>query len=220
MAAYTRSQWQNAINNNESQHIDFENDDLNCGSNLPIRYAAKKGNTRIFKLLLNNSLVDPSDNGDSAIIDASDNGHTEIVELLLKDPRVDPTSMGNASIIMAANNGHTDVFKLLLNDPRVDPSAQENAAILKASRGGCFDIVKLLCEDKRVDPSDNWNDSIIEAYFRKPEKHTNPHSAQLYVNIVDILFLDQRVKKMLMKNEKKLYEIINKKHIRNKIFKF
>ncbi|KAJ2991885.1 hypothetical protein HDV02_003400 [Globomyces sp. JEL0801] len=123
--------------------------------NLAIRFASRKGQTEIVKLLLKDSRVDPSAQNNSAIREAATYGHIEIVKLLLHDSRVDPSAQNNSAIQGAATYGHIEIIKLLLQDSRVDPSAQNNSAIHGASTYGHIEIVKLLLHDSRFIATNN-----------------------------------------------------------------
>ena len=143
-------------------------------------FAVKSNLTFVTELLLNDPRVDPSDDNNYAIEDASFTGHTEVVKLLLADPRVNPAAADNYAIRWASQNGHADVVALLLADPRLDPAAL-NYAIRGASQEGHADVVKLLLNDPRVDPAVANNYAIRFA-------SENGHAA-----VVKLLLADPRV---------------------------
>lgn len=80
-------------------------------------------------LLINRSDVDPSAEGNYAIVFSSYKGHTEMVRFLLTHPKVDPTIRNNYCIKFASLNGYPDVVRLLLSRPDVDPTIEDNIAI-------------------------------------------------------------------------------------------
>ena len=111
-------------------------------------------------LLLADPRVDPSDQGNKAIINAVAAGNEEMVALLLQDKRVDPSDQGNKAIIQASLHGHTEILRMLLANFRVNPSAVSNLAIKLAAREGRFEAVRLLLQDSRVDPTANQNRAL------------------------------------------------------------
>ena len=193
MALSEEKKWEISIDGDNSVYIELGMADLTLSDNFPIRYAAKKGNTRIFKMLLENTIVNPSTLDNEAIIMASKNGHTEIVKLLLNDQRVDPSEDWNACIREASINGHLEIVKLLLNDSRTDPSELNNSAIIKSYN---------------LDPTKftNWNWEIVLS--KKLDK------------IVALLFKDKRVRNMLKINNIDIYKELNKELTKNKVIEF
>lgn len=135
----------------------------------------------IIKVLLLDSRVDPSLNGNKAIISASENGLTDIVAILLSDPSINPGDHVNAPIGFAAKNGHTSVVELLLKDPRVDPIDDNNYALVEASRYNRVATVKLLLLDPRINPSAMKNNAL------------NIASLNGHIEIVKLLLQDPRV---------------------------
>ena len=105
------------------------------------------------KILLADSRVDPSAQGNLAVLRASQNSHTEVVKILLADSRIDPSINDNYAIKFASMNGFPEVMKLLLADKRVDPSANNNEPIRWAfdkwtQRG--TDVAKLLLASDKI----------------------------------------------------------------------
>jgi ankyrin repeat protein len=92
----------------------------------------------VVNLLLNNSSVDPSDQNNKAIKEASRLGHAEIVEALLKDQRVNPTAENNEAIILAVFNGNLETVTLLLRNPIVRATVYKNidASLIMAELDG------------------------------------------------------------------------------------
>ena len=131
--------------------------------------------------------VDPSDNDNYAIREASRNGHTEVVKLLLADPKVDPSASNNDAIRWASQNGHTEVVKLLLTDHRVDPATWNNEPIRYASQNGHAEVVKLLLADPRVDPSAE-NNYAIKLATRNGHSEVVKLLLEYYSSINNIFF--------------------------------
>lgn len=127
--------------------------------------AIQNGDAETINILLH--YVDPSEDQNEALIEASRRGYVEIVDMLLKDPRVNPNDMGSGSISLAAAEGRFELVKRLLEDPRIDPNGTgdegQEAAIVYASLYGYYDIVKILLNDFRVNPSIQYNQAIIDA---------------------------------------------------------
>lgn len=116
--------------------------------------------------------------------------------------------------------------KSLLKNKKVDVSAEDNWAIELASTSGHFDIVKLLLDDKRVDPTDNRNWTIQSTYKKAyydildsvNKKNFNIFSFNNeYVNIIKLLWKDERVKSSLKNDDDELYEELIKQDISDKI---
>lgn len=115
--------------------------------NLPIRWAAKNGHTKMVKLLLKDSRVDPTAKENMALKNAVRNGHLEIVKRLLADLRIVPTVL---CVDLAAESGHLEIVKLFLADPRIIPTAD---CVNGAAENGHLEIVKLLLADSRIVPT-------------------------------------------------------------------
>lgn len=130
---------------------------------------------------LNQTRIDPSAQGNTAIVSASEKGSEEIVKLLLSHPKVDPTVKCNTSLMNAIKFGRLDNVKLLLADSRVNPTDQGNLAIIWASREGFPLIVQLLMNDVRVDSSAQENQALCWA------------SDNGHIEIVNLLLKDKRV---------------------------
>lgn len=119
--------------------------------------------------------------------------------------------------------------KLLLKNKKIDVSAEDNWAIELASTSGHFDIVKLLLDDKRVDPTDNRN-WTIQATYKKAyydildsvnKKNFDIFSFNNeYVNIIKLLWRDERVKNSLKNDDDDLYDKLIKQDIIDKIEEF
>lgn len=77
------------------------------------------GNVEIVKSLIENDLVDPSEQNNYAIIIASRDNKLEIIKQLLKDDRVDASDNNNKAIRLAFKNEHYEIVKLLFNIEKV-----------------------------------------------------------------------------------------------------
>ena len=84
--------------------------------------AVKDNDIKNVKLLLNDSMVDPSAADNYAIRWASYKGQLDVVKLLLNDPRVDPSDSNNQAIRVASDQGHIDVVKLLWKNKKIKDS--------------------------------------------------------------------------------------------------
>jgi ankyrin repeat protein len=139
-------------------------------------------------ILLNDSRVDPSNEDNQAIINASIQGHFEIVQLLLQDPRVDPSA--NEAIQIASEYGYFEIVRSLLQESRVDPSDQNNIAIQRAIQNGNSEVVRILLEDSRVNSNDQPNDWEEEDVVFNEIVHASECG---YFEIVRLLLEDGRV---------------------------
>uniref|UniRef100_A0A6C0D160 Uncharacterized protein n=1 Tax=viral metagenome TaxID=1070528 RepID=A0A6C0D160_9ZZZZ len=144
--------------------------------------------------------VNPTDNRNEAIRQASEHGAIEIATILLfwlgpEYQYVDPTDNNNEAIRMASFYGHTKIVRLLLKWKSpigfedVDPTVNNNEAIRKAGENGHVEIVKMLLKwrgtgrlnGKKVDPA-VYNNQIIKIA-----------SLQGFTEIVKLLINDERV---------------------------
>jgi hypothetical protein len=142
--------------------------------------AVKTGNTRRVEQLLASGHLDPSVNGNEALIAAIHGGHVDTIEVLLADPRltlcttvlleavwshrldvflclymhprVPSRAFGSLAVVWAAEIGNADVVEFLLLDRLVDPAMDGNWALLEACHAGHFSVVELLLADERVWP--------------------------------------------------------------------
>ena len=139
--------------------------------------ACKNGDIRSVRLLLKDPHVNPADDHNQAIIQASAHGHEDIVRLLMSDARVNAADENSIALYWAAINGYDRVVRLLLNDPRINPVM----SFLEACEEGQTESVRILLADPRVDPAVNNNQAIIKA------------SSNGHVEIVRLLMADPRV---------------------------
>jgi Ankyrin repeats (3 copies) len=121
-------------------------DSYNCA----LKWAARRGNFDLVRLLLADPHVDPSAWNQSAIRVASMFGRTEIVRTLLAHPRVDPSVDNQCAFRTASANGHKVTVRLLLADTRVDPSANNQEAIGMAREYGRAGTIQPLVADPCV----------------------------------------------------------------------
>jgi len=108
--------------------------------------------------LLKDPKVDPSRDGNEALLSAVHHGLVDTVDRLLQDPRIDPTELNNRVLVLALDRGNRKVLKRLLEDRdasgrlRVDPSV--GGLLSHAVRIGQVDMVDLLLQDPRVNPAE------------------------------------------------------------------
>jgi hypothetical protein len=84
--------------------------------------AVERDDFEVILFLIEIKLVNPSDDYNYAIREASCNGTLKTVDLLLKDTRVDPTEIENYCIRYAYDNNKHSIVELLWNDLRVKTS--------------------------------------------------------------------------------------------------
>ena len=70
-------------------------------------------------LLIKDNDVNPANNNNYAICEASKLGNFDIVVLLLKDERVDPSVNYNESTFWANNNEYYNILEVIWKDQRV-----------------------------------------------------------------------------------------------------
>jgi hypothetical protein len=138
----------------------------------------------MFKQVMLDARVDPSNPARRIFVIACAKGHTEIVKLLLQDPRIDPSFDDNFPISCASQNGHLEVVNLLLADARVSASTGNSHELFNTTvYYGQLEVVKRLLEYPHIDPSDNGNRALQIA---KQEGHTL---------IEELLLTDPRVRR-------------------------
>jgi ankyrin repeat protein len=125
-------------------------------------------------LLLADRRVDPTEDGDDALVQATYNWHGEIVKMLLEDGRV---NLNNDVMIEAIKHNNIDIVELLLKDKRIEV----NGSLLIYTNS--TEAIKLLLEDGRADPAYKNSLCLALAHYRG---HTD---------IVKLLLVDNRVNK-------------------------
>jgi ankyrin repeat protein len=168
--------------------------------------AVKSNSIKEVKKVLSNPKLKTLNNPNINMRYAAEYGFSDILKLLLSDDRFDPTE-NNAALDLASRNGHTEIVKLLLNDPRIDPTFN-NYAIQLSSSNGHFEIVKLLLKDKRVEPNVDNNYPFRAALTKG------------YINIKELLFKNESVKKYLKKEDYPIYKDFLNKDLKEKIGNF
>jgi len=162
----------------------------------------KYGLTEYFIRAVESGKVDPSTDGNSAIILAARGGYLDIVKYLMsldKSYKIDPSANDNCAIRWAAWGAHLDIVKYLMSldkSYKIDPSASDNYAIRVAAQRGHLDVIKYLMSlDKsyKVDPSANDNTAI-----RYAVKNNRPR-------VVEYILTLDRVKETLSEYESDRY---------------
>jgi ankyrin repeat protein len=123
--------------NPHARHIQF-----------PVQFAAVEGNLEVYKLLVADPRVHPEEEGDLALIGASQRGHTEIVKEMLADPRIQNF---DRALIEALLHGVDGVVNIISTSDRIDRSTlasnpQLSEAFGKACTHGYADCVRNLLE--------------------------------------------------------------------------
>jgi hypothetical protein len=108
----------------------------------------------------------------------------------------------------AINNNDIESVKLLINDSQVDINRADDWAFQLCSEKGYTEIFKLLLKDERIIPYGYSNYAIRYAFQNK------------HFDIVRALLEKDILKKILKKNDIKLYNEIAKKLIKKNIEKF
>ena len=140
--------------------------------NVAFLFAVKNGDASLVQRLLSYPVVDPSANGDEALITAARNGYKQIVQTLYNDPRVTYTGIVSATAAAyfadqkdvlqifwwsyreltpgdfynSVQQGNIGAVIYILENFRheIDPSEYYNRAIVAAAAEGYADIVKIL----------------------------------------------------------------------------
>jgi ankyrin repeat protein len=131
--------------------------------------AARDGDLEKVQCLLNQGIdVDSTDeDGNTALIIASNEGHIDIVQLLLKKNAkldIQATEGGSTALICASAEGHLEIVKALLTkNSNVDIQNQYGCtALLLSSSHGQLEVVRALLEKgAKVDIQDEDGDTAL-----------------------------------------------------------
>ena len=93
---------------------------------IKFHHAIKNNQLEIFKNLLKDKDINPSNTDNLSIRLAAKKGNVEIVKILLKDNRVDPSDDFNEAINWASCNKSFKIIELLWQDKRVRNTLIEN----------------------------------------------------------------------------------------------
>jgi len=138
----------------------YDINQIDCGGNTPLVWAARNGHEGVVKILLERGDVDPdkADNdGRTPLRWAARNGYEGVVKILLEQGNVDPNKPNNdgwTPLSGAACYGHEGVVKILL-ERGIDPDKADNEGrppLWWAARNGHEGVVKILLEQDNDDP--------------------------------------------------------------------
>ena len=115
-------------------------------NNYAFTLASFTGSLDSASLLLSDHRVDPSVQGNIALLQAASKGFTTIVHLILKHPRFDGHDLNDA-ILNAAMHNHPEIVRLLVMDKRVQNVDQ---VFRTAVTEGFNQCVQVLLESGRV----------------------------------------------------------------------
>jgi len=144
--------------------VQMEGCDINqmdCGGDTPLMWAAKNGHESVVKILLARDGVDPdnpNNYGQTPLWRAAYNGHEGVVKILLQRDEVSPDKpddAGQTPLWWAAFNGHEGVVKLLLEREDVSPDKPDNdgqTPLRWAAYDGHEGVVKMLLGRDSVSP--------------------------------------------------------------------
>ncbi|PRP81370.1 ankyrin repeat domain-containing protein 50-like [Planoprotostelium fungivorum] len=110
-----------------------------------------------------NNVLNPSDEDNETIVNASENHNHELVRLLLADSRVDPSDQNIRPSEELCPSLEDKVVQLLLATlVWIHPidTTRNNEALINASKEGNCEMVRLLFIDPRVDPSKVGDNAI------------------------------------------------------------
>ena len=96
--------------------------DPSVHNNKAVVHAAKYGNTKALRKLLQDRRVNAGVDDNKVLIEAVTNHRIKVVRELLKSNTVDPGARDNYAIRYAANTKNQEMLDLLASDPRVSPS--------------------------------------------------------------------------------------------------
>lgn len=105
-------------------------------------------------------------------------------------------------------NGDIEKVILLLKHPKVNPVHERNRGLKLAVQRGHFNIVELLLSDQRINPADYGNKSVYFAYHYG------------HYEILYLLWQDHRVQKFLEINDKRFYDKLKDKYLKQALNNF
>ena len=150
--------------------VEIEGCDINqmdCGGNTPLAWAARNGHEGAVKVLLGRDNINPNkpDNNDQTPLHhAAKRGHEGVVKILLGRGDVNhnkPDQLGRTPLYCAAENGSEVVVKMLLGRDEVDPDKPDmfNRTPLSCAAGyGHEGVVTILLKRDEVSPDEPDND--------------------------------------------------------------
>ncbi|KAI9333820.1 hypothetical protein BDR26DRAFT_921151 [Obelidium mucronatum] len=169
---------------------------------------------QVFKFLLADDRVDPSDNNNALlafVLDHLENlrnssrlrnlrdenemvqEYTELLHILLDHPKTDPTYDSYAMIHWAVRNKRRALVKRLLSDPRVVPPSpkdefKKRCPLIVASGLGLGKAVLMLLTDPSIDPTTNNSECLVEngcPWFKMLAKRKSVIVSELMVVVVE-----------------------------------
>ena len=146
--------------------VEVEGCDINqmdCGGNTPLAWAAWGGHERVVKILLARDGVnaDKSDKcGQTALLCAAERGNERVVEILLSRDDISPDKsdvLGRTPLHWAAEKGFEGVVNILLGCDSVSPDKPDisgRTPLSHAAGSGHEGVVKILLGRDDVDPDE------------------------------------------------------------------
>ena len=151
---------------------------LDCGGNTPLVWAAGNGHEGVVKILLRQDDVNPDkpdDFGLTPLMSAAFGGHEGVVKILLARDGVDPNKpdiLGQTPLLWAASKGYEGVVKILLARDDVSPDKPDDKSqtpLLWAASKGHEGVVKMLLERDDVNPDKPDNSGLTPLPGAAPE---------------------------------------------------
>ena len=146
--------------------VEMEGCDINqmdCGGNTPLAWAAWGGHEGVAKILLARDGINPNKSdkcGQSALLCAAERGHEGVAKILLSREDINlgkSDILGRTLLHWAAEKGFEGVVKALLGRDRVKPDTPDMAGrtpLHLAAERGCEEVVKILLGRDDVDPDE------------------------------------------------------------------
>jgi hypothetical protein len=166
---------------------------------------------KVVQLLLQDKRVDPSDNNNAALLNASENGHLEIVRLLCRDDRVLVMSVGASALNLACSNGHLETVEYLIETQKVDPSYNSDNAFYTACWYGHESVIRYLLQHEKVNPNTRngspladaicyGKDHVVSLLLASERVKVCLHFYEItsackrgFVKVIELLIVDERV---------------------------
>jgi hypothetical protein len=143
-----------------------------------------------------------------SFIESIKNNDIEKCKYILRSGKIDINCEINNAAQIVVELGHTDIFKFFISTTPITLTSNDNNLLWLASVKGHYDIVKLLLEDINV------VNEIRRAYSIKHAFRAS------HFDIVEILWNVDKIKKFLIKEDKELYNTLEKRFIRKKVVNF
>ena len=134
-----------------------------------------------------------NEDGETALMQASENGHIEIVKALLKVEEVNVNARnedGETALMLAYKSGHTEIVKTLVKAKSIGASINKKSfdatVLMRASENGHTEIVKALLEAEGIDVNAKNSDGETALMWASRDGRTETVKILLKAEGIDV----------------------------------